>query len=353
MAFSVWQRKRARRIARGVAILALAMFLAPPATAEDTDVVVFDTGERVVGEVKNFVQGKLKFDTDQADNIYIDWDYVYFLTSSAFFEVYDENGVVYYGTLGTTDEKRQLVVADENGSVVLDMDRVVEFTQIEKSFIERLDGHVDLGLSYTSADSSLQYSLDAAAAYRQKKYAASVELTSIQTRRDNTEDILRDNLRFEYTRYHKKRYFGTGALVFSRNTELGIDFRTELGYAFGRYALVSNRQLLSGRVGFSLTFEDETGAESGTTEAWGLVGVKYHYFLYHYPETNIVVDISVQPSITDWARTRVNLDVSLRREVIEDFTLSLSVYDNYDSEPNEAARAKHDLAVVFSIGWTF
>ncbi len=353
MAFSAWRRKRVRRIGRGTAFLMLAMFLAPLAAAEDTDVVVLNNGKEIIGEVKNFLQGKLKFDTEQADKIYIDWDYVYFLTSSAFFEVYDENGVVYYGTLGTTTEKRQLVVADEDGSVVLDMDTVVEFTQIEKSFVERLDGHVDLGLSYTSADSSLQYSLDAAATYRQKKYAASVNLASIQTRRDNTEDILRDQLKFNYTRYHKKRYFGTGALTFSRNTELGIDFRTELGYAFGRYALVSNRQRLSGRVGFSLTFEDETGAESGSTEAWGLVGVEYHFFLYHYPETDIVADISVQPSITDWSRTRVNVNVSLRREFLDDFTVGITVYDNYDSQPNEAALAKHDLAVVLSVGWSF
>ena len=147
------------------------------------------------------------------------------------------------------------------------------------------------------------------------------------------DDILRDNLTFDYTRYHWKRYFGTGSLTFSRNTELGIDLRTELGYAFGRYAIVTNRHQLSGRVGFSVTHEDETGAESSTTAAWGLLGVEYHFFLYHYPETDIVADVSVQPSITDWSRTRVNLNLSLRREFIEDFTVSLSVYDNYDSEP--------------------
>jgi len=353
MALSVGQWKRGRRIGRGVAILALVVLVAPLAIAEDTDVVVLDNGKEIIGEVKNLLQGKLKFDTDQANKIYIDWEYVYFLTSSAFFEVFDENGAVYYGTLGTTDKQRQLVVAGEEGSVVLDMDTVVEFTQIEKTFIERLDGNIDLGLSYTSADSSFQYSLDAASTYRQKKYAASVSLTSIQTRRDGADDILRDNLAFNYTRYHWKRYFGTGSLVFSRNSELGIDLRTEIGYAFGRYAIITNRQRLAARVGFSVTLEDEIGVQSSTTEAWGLVGVEYHFFLYHYPETDILVDVSVQPSITDWSRTRVNFNASLRREFLDDFTVGLSVWDNYDSQPNEAARAEHDLAVVLSIGWSY
>ncbi len=329
------------------------MLVASTAVAGKTDVVVFDNGTEIVGEVKSLVQDKLKFKTDQAGTIYIKWEFVHSVTASAFFEVYDENGDVYYGALEATTEARQLVVTGEDGRIVLDMDFVVEFTPIKKTFVERLDGNIDLGLSYTSADSSLQYSLDAAAKYRQRKYSGSVSLTSIQTRRDNADDIYRDDLKFEYTRYHGKRYFGTGALDFSRNSELGIDLRAELGYAFGRYALVSNRQQLSGMVGFSITREDPTGGGPSTTSGWGMIGVIYHYFLYNFPETDILIDISVQPSITDWPRTRMNLNLSLRREVIEDFTVSLSVYDNYDSEPPEGAQAKHDLAVVLSVGWTF
>lgn len=352
MAHSTGRMKKGRRIGIGRAVLALVVLVAPFAVAEDTDVVVFDNGEDIHGEVKNFNQGKLKFDTDQADNIYIDWDYVRFLTGSELFEVYDETGAVYYGSLGTTDTARELVVIGGEESVVLEMDSVVQFEPIEKTFVERLDGNIDLGLSYTSADSSLQYSLDASAKYRQRKYSGSVSLTSIQTRRDGADDILRDNLTFDYTRYHWKRYFGTGTLEFSRNTELGIDFRTELGYAFGRYAIVTNRQRLSARVGFSITYEDDNTVESGTTDAWGLVGASYHFFLYHYPKTDIVADISVQPSITDWSRTRVNVNLSLRREFVKDFTVGLTVYDNYDSEPPAGANAKHDLAVVLALGWS-
>ena len=335
------------------AVIAAVLALnAPVVFAAKTHVVVFENGKEIIGEVKNFTQGKLKFDTDQADNIYINWDYVHFLTASEIFEVFDTHGTVYYGSLGTTERERELVVIGEEESVVLDMDTVVQFEPIEKTFWQRVDGNIDLGLSYTSADSSLQYSLDAGATYRQRKYNASIGLTSIQTRREGVDDILRDDLTFKYTRYHKRRYFGTGTLEFSRNTELGIDFRTELGYAFGRYAIVTNRQRLSGGVGFSITQEDHTGAESSETDAWGFLGVRYHFFLYHYPETDIVADLSVQPSITDWPRNRVNFSVSLRREFLDDFSVSLSVYDNYDSEPPEGANAKHDLAVVLAFGWS-
>ena len=114
-------------------IVGLVMLSGSAASATDPDVVVFDNGKDIHGEVKNFKQGKLKFDTDQADNIYIDWDYVRFLTASELFEVYDETGAVYYGSLGTTDTARELVVIGEEESVVLDMDTVVQFEPIEKT----------------------------------------------------------------------------------------------------------------------------------------------------------------------------------------------------------------------------
>ena len=253
MGLKVRPMRRKQRIGPLAVAAAVLALNAPGVFAAKTDVVVLDNGKDIVGEVKSFTQGKLKFDTKQADNIYISWDYVHFLTASEIFEVFDTTGAVYYGSLGTTDTARELVVIGEEESVVLDMDTVVQFEPIEKTFWQRVDGNIDLGLSYTSADSSLQYSLDAGAKYRQRKYNASVGLTSIQTRREGVDDILRDNLTFKYTRYHKRRYFGTGFLEFSRNTELGIDFRTELGYAFSRYAIVTNRQRLSGGVGFSVT----------------------------------------------------------------------------------------------------
>ena len=62
------------RVGQGMVVLALVMLFAPMAVAEDTDVVVLDNGKEIIGEVKDFLQGKLKFDNDQANKIYIEWD---------------------------------------------------------------------------------------------------------------------------------------------------------------------------------------------------------------------------------------------------------------------------------------
>jgi putative salt-induced outer membrane protein YdiY len=335
-------------------LVALALLLAAgPAAAAKTDVVVLDNGNEITGEVKNLQQGKLKLSTDHAGTLYVEWDHVHSLVSSGNFEVEDEAGRFYYGSLGASTEPRRLAVVAAGGPVVVEMTTVVSIQPIRKTFWQRVDGSLDLGLSYTSADSSLQYSLNANATYRQPRYGAKVTLSSIQTRREGTEDIRRDSLEFDYTRDHTRRYFGTGTLAFSSNTELGIDLRTEVGYAFGRNVITTNRSQLSGRLGLSVSRDNPRGEGASTTSAWGVLGVNYHFFLYAFPKTDILVDASVQPGITEWPRTRADLNVSLRREVVKDFTANLSVQGTYDSEPPEDAPSGDDLAVVLSLGWTF
>ena len=336
------------------ALLAGVLLLAAgPALAQRTDELVLYNGNTITGEVKSLQQGKVRFKTDHADTMYIEWKYVRSLTSSDFFEVENQRGEFFYGMLMPGTEDRKLLIIGPTETVVLDMERVVAIMPIKKTFWGRIDGSLNLGFSFTSADSILQYSLESDATYRQPKYNASVTLSSIQTRQEQRDDIVRDSLEFAYTRYHKDRYFGTGSLVFSRNTELGIDFRTQLSYAFGRSFIQTNRSRLSGNVGLAVSRDNPAGADPDEYILSGVFGGRYHFFLYNYPKTDILVELSILPGITDWPRTRSEFNASLRREIFTDFTANFSVYDSYDSDPPPEAAANHDYGVILSVGWIF
>ena len=43
----------------------------------------------------------------------------------------------------------------------------------------------------------------------------------------------------------------------------------------------------------------------------------------------------------------------IRREIIKDFTVSLNVYDTFDSEPPNPEFDRNDVGVVLSVGWTY
>ena len=65
-----------------VALIASLISIAMPAVAADaTDIVIFDNGDRLTGEVKSLERGRLRFKTDATDTISIEWDNVAFLKS--------------------------------------------------------------------------------------------------------------------------------------------------------------------------------------------------------------------------------------------------------------------------------
>ena len=337
------------------ALLALALTLAAsPALAQRTDVIVLWNGNTITGEVKGMQQGKLKFKTDHAGTIYVEWEYVDALTASGIFDVEDEEGNRYYGSLSKAEESGFLMVLGPSGPVVLDMARVVTIAPIKKTFWNRVDGSLNIGASYTSADSILQYSLEGDATYRQRKYSVKTTLSSIQTRQVGRDDTFRDNLDFTFTRYRQNRYYDAGTLAFTRSSELGIDFRTELGWVYGRRFKQTNKSNLQAAAGLTVSRDTPAGEEPSSFFLSGALLGRYHFFLYNYPKTDILVEVSVLPGITDWPRVRVNFNGSIKREIVTDFTVNFSISDNYDSQPPGGEEAaNHDFAVVLSVGWTF
>ena len=340
--------------ARIFALLIGAILLANPAFAARTDELVLYNGNAITGEVKSLQQGKLRFKTDHAGDIYIEWEYVNALTSSNFFEVETQLGDHYYGMLAAGTEERKLMVIGPTQTVVLDMEKIVTIMPIKQTFWGRIDGSLNLGFSFTSADSILQYSVETDATYRQPNYSAAISLSSIQTQQNDRDTTFRDSLDFTYTRYHKNRYFGAGTLAFTRSSELGIDLRSEIGWVMGRSFVQTNRSRLAAAAGLTVSRETPIGEEPSDYNLSAAFVGGYHFFLYNYPKTDISVDLSLLPGITDWPRLRANFTGSLKREIIADFTVNLSVFDSYDSDPPGGEEAaNHDFGIILSVGWTF
>jgi hypothetical protein len=333
---------------------AVFLIVASVSSAEKTDEVVLWNGDTVTGEVKSMLQGQMRFKTDHAGTIFIEWEFINSVSSSDFFEIEDRRGEFFYGMLSPGSQARELAVIGPTRSVVLDMEDVVAIMPIKQTFWGRIDGSLNLGSSFTSADNIFQYSFESDATYRVRKFSAKVALSMIETRQEERETTYRDNLDFTYTRYRKNRYFGSGRLSFSRSSELGIDFRTEIGGMYGRSFVQSNRANVSGALGLTVSRETPTGEEPSEYSLSAVVWGRYHFFLYNFPKTDVSVDLGILPSISEWPRLRVDFNGALKREIITDFTVNFSIFDSYDSVPPGGAESKnHDFGVILSVGWTF
>ncbi len=335
-------------------LAALLVLTTGSAFAERTDEVVLWNGNTVTGEVKSLQQGKLKLRTDHAGTIYIEWEFVNSVTSSEFFEVEDQRGEFFYGMLVPGPEQRTLVVMGPTQTTVLEMERVVEIMPIKQTFWGRIDGSLNLGASFSSADNILQYSFESDATYRVRKFSARVSLSSIETLQEERDNSFRDNFDFTYTRFHKKRYFGSGIIGFDRSSELGIDLRVQVGGLFGRTLVQSTRSRMYSAVGLIVSRETPAGDQPNDYVLSGSLRGRYDFFLYNFPRTDISISVDLLPSISEWPRLRLDSNLMLKREIITDFTVNFSAYDSYDSDPPGGAEAaNHDFGVILSVGWIF
>ena len=79
----------------------------------NTGVVIFDNGDRLTGEIKSLKRGLLRFKTEAAGTINIEWDNVAFLSSEQNIQVETEEGLRFLGHLSRSDEEFQVTVETE------------------------------------------------------------------------------------------------------------------------------------------------------------------------------------------------------------------------------------------------
>jgi hypothetical protein len=164
-----------------------------------------------------------------------------------------------------------------------------------------------------------------------------------------------DRLSFSYTyqRLLQKQRFISGLTLLERNEETGIEARAQLGAAFGKYVLQTSRAEVSAMLGAALTQEWATGTEESRQSIEGVLGGNWRIFKFNSPTVTLNTSALLFPSLTDGGRYRTNLNISLRRELVKDFYLDLSLYHSYDSEPPDVNVSNSDYGLTTSIGYSF
>jgi len=339
------------RVAGCVACL-LALSASAAAQAR-TDVVVLRNGDAITGEIYSLERGQLQFKTDDAGTLSIKWEKVVRLTGKGklgLLEVRLADGRVYLGQFEPAANGQALIVGGPTPVEVALLD-IVEISRIGAGFWSRVDGSLDLGLSYTQSSGVAQFNGAFSVAYRQPAFEFQINASSALTRNPDADDTGNTNLSLQYLRLRSNRWFAVGFGSAERNLSLGIDLRALAGAGVGRLLLKSNRTQLQITGGISV---NEEVSETTTNENVEAVGsIAYSFFTYDTPKTNIDTTFATFTSLNDLGRTRLNLDASLKREIVKDFFLALSVYEKFDSRPPTAEAMRNDVGVVTSVGWSF
>jgi hypothetical protein len=338
-----------RRLALAAACLLAA---ASPLFAQKTDVLVLYRGDAITGEVKELTRGKLSYKTDDMGTLSIEWDKVAHLTSKNYFDVEDWRGVRYFGRLGASDEPGELLVILAD-TVRVRMITIVEINRIQASFWSRLDGYVDIGLDFQKANTNRQLNGSAEVRYRGQKWASKLDGSTYFQSQEGADQTTRNSLGL-----NGQRLFGNhwSALAFGKleqNEQLGLDLRQTVGAGATHEIVHTNRLTLSTSAALAYANEDYTD-EEGTTHTWQLpVGGDFEFFLFDSPKTDITSTLTAMPILSDLGRWRIDYDLRVSYELISDFTVGFSFFDNFDSRPPSATASTNDYGLTFSVGYTF
>ena len=342
--------------------LAIVCTLTIPAHARDkTDVVWLANGDRVTGEIKQLQHGKLQMSTDSLGTVRIEWEDITRLESDYQFQFERTDGTRVTGIIEKTSDPQKITVVGDRETVSFAHDNVVRISQIEDTFWERLQGSLTFGYSFTKASDVAQGNLGFRATHRTEIRSFTVDGSTIITSDQANENTQRSNLMFSTTRFRSNRWFNSYVLNFESNDELGLNLRSSLGAGLGRYLIQTNNSelaVIGGLLGTAENLNPEVSppgiaAQSSKESIEGMLGIDYSRYIFDDPTVDLSAGLFAFPSITESGRTRAQLDVNLRWELINDLFWDLTYYNTFDSDPPSGSESTNDYGVVTSIGYSF
>ena len=332
-------------------MLCAAQVLAAP----KTDVILLFNGDRITGEIKELVQGKLTLKTDNAGTVSIEWDKVVGLKTNQRLEVKLASGELHFGNAPEFGPAGKLRLDNGPGhepAEILIADIVALYSIDQGRFVARLDGYLTAGYSYTKSNALQELNLTGGinGAFERRRWSLDSSMTfTAQTGRENTQ---RADVSGLYRWELDNRWFWQTMFVGERNQELGLDARESAGAGFGRYLVQTSHHEWAAYAGLLGVTEKPEGAPQKQAVV-SVFGTQYTFFQYDTPERTVSAKLEALPGVTESNRVRADAALVSRWEIVKDFIFEVSVDAAYDSSPGADAKSHTDYGVVTSLGFTF
>ena len=345
-----------------VTLLFIGLLLAVPGYADKTDIVTLVNGDAVTGEIKALEFGALRYSTDSMGTVTIDWEDIVSIKSEQNLQIEITDGSRYFGRLLKAENEHAVVVKTASQEVILTADEIVRITPIETGdkLWQRLEGDFSLGFQAQKSTGVITSNLASDVRYRSRKFLVGLKLNSAVTEQpsptildpDATLTTVRQSIEVNYQRFRDNRWFTDWFSRWDRNDDQGINGRSSIGGAVGRYFVQTNRNqfsLAGGLQGTHTSFTDDE--EESATEAEGRIEIRYlHRSLV--PEASITFTSTIYPLIEDLSQFRAETDLSFKREFFDDFFWDLTITHSYLSDPPDLSSSS-DHNVITSVGYSF
>lgn len=333
-------------------------FLIPYFSYAQMDSLVMINGDVIVGEIKNMTKGVVEIETDYSDsNFKIEWEGITSMTCNTDFMVTLSNGRRISGKLVSSDPSSFQIISDEEGTIDVVPDDIVNLKSVETSFLSKLSASIDVGYSYAKANNLSQLNGGAFVGYNTKRWALSLSLNSLRSTQDNVDDIERNDGTLTGNYFLPYGFYGTVDFRYLTNTEQSINLRTTTSLGFGKYIIHTNAAYWGFSTGASFLSEsfnqtlDENGdpfTKPSTTSAEWYIGTEVN--LFDTGDLSFNTNARASRTLTEGDRWRADVGANIKYDLPYDFYVKAGYNMNYDSQPAEVGK-EVDYQYSFGFGW--
>src|SRR5215469_16796161 len=222
--------------------LCAAVLLASPVVArEQSDVIIMKNGDRITCEIKWLRSDTLYISVPYILNtLSVDWSRVDHIESKQLFLVKTQQGTVYTGSLSTpkTSDGRpvQLEVLETPGNKAsLERTQIVEMEETSRNFLQRLNGAIGTGFTYSKGNQSKQYNLNSDVSYPRERWSAEATYSSNLSSSTGANTATRNEIGlFAHHLFPWNNWYYAGLADFLQSSVQGIQLQSTFGGGIGR-----------------------------------------------------------------------------------------------------------------------
>jgi hypothetical protein len=318
-----------------------------------TDSLVFNNNDVIVGEIKEMSRGVILIETDYSDSDFkIEWEKIRELYSDQYYTVnLTDRTLLTNATIENIGPGR-IKIKGERQTREVSIEEVVYIRQLDESFWSKMSVSIDVGFSLTKASNLRQYNADASIGYKTDQWTMRSYYRQVRSTQDEIDPITRTEggLSGDYS-LRNGIFFGASLNLLS-NTEQQIDLRTTGSVGAGYYIIRNNHMYWNGFLGVAINnenFFETADSPSADRESYeGVVGTELN--MYDVGDLNLFTNILWYPSFTEQGRNRVDYRFEASYDLPLDFYIKAGLTLNYDSDPAPGA-SDTDYVLVTGFGW--
>lgn len=340
-----------RRASRRVALLVAAFLcVAAAAHAETPDTLYFKNGDRLIGDIKTLTLGEVTIDPPEMDKVSVKWEEIRRFASDRNWNIRTADRRQFRGRFRPSPMGGIMKIEAIEDTVQVRMQDISEFTEMKPGWWDRADGNLSFGYSYQKANELSQLSFSSRIKYMVSRERLELRLYGITSIQPGIEDVRQDQASLNWMHDVTGRWAAGPTAGYETNSSLNLESRWRASF------MVANRVILEGRMsdifmgGYQYNLETSEGEEREESELFLGNRVQTNFLR---KEFQLYADTYAHFGLTVKGRTRFTVDVTASVEVIDDWTVGVEFYDQYDSKPPNSTESINDYRTGLTIGWTF